>query len=70
MEEDLFIAKTLRPSYVYKHVRNHWRLFIDSSSKRSLKCVHFHIGTKYGSIPIGYSIDMKEKYEEIKKYFN
>lgn len=45
---------------------NDWRLFIDSS-KRSLKCVLLHIGNKYGAIPIGHSVNMKEKYEEIKK---
>ena len=42
-----------------------WRLFIDSS-KRSLKCVLLHNGNKYASVPIGHSIHMKEKYEEIK----
>ena len=39
-----------------------WRLFIDSS-KRSLKCVLLHNGNKYGSIPIGHSVKMKEEYE-------
>ena len=48
-----------------KYVANEWRLFIDSS-KRSLKYVLLHIGNVYGSIPIGHSITMKEKYEEIK----
>jgi hypothetical protein len=42
-----------------------WRLFIDSS-KRSLKCVLLHNGNLYGSIPLGHSTTMKEKYDEIK----
>ena len=42
-----------------------WRLFIDSS-KRSLKCVLLHNGNQYASVPIGHSVHMKEKYEEIK----
>lgn len=42
-----------------------WRLFIDSS-KRSLKCVLLHNGNKYGSIPIGHSVQIKEKYDNIK----
>ena len=42
-----------------------WRLFIDSS-KRSLKCVLLHNGNLYGSIPLGHSTTLKEKYDEIK----
>ena len=42
-----------------------WRLFIDSS-KSSLKCVILHNGNKYASVPIGHSVNVKEKYEEIK----
>lgn len=42
-----------------------WRLFIDSS-KRSLKCVLLHNGNHYGSIPIGYSVSMKEECANIK----
>ena len=50
------------------------RLFIDSS-KRSLKCVLLHNGNKFGSIPIGHSVTLKEKYKNTKlvldklKYF-
>ena len=50
---------------VKNYVPDVWRLFIDSS-KRSLKCLLLHNGNKYGSVPIGHSIHMKEKYEEIK----
>ena len=42
-----------------------WTLFIDSS-KRSLKCVLLHITNIYGSIPIGHSTTLKEKYDAIK----
>lgn len=42
-----------------------WRLFIDSC-KRSLKCVLLHNGNLYGSVPLGHSTTLKEKYEEIK----
>ena len=44
---------------------NEWRLFLDSS-KRSLKCVLLHNGNIYGSIPIGHSVLMKEKYDNVK----
>ncbi|KAL4107754.1 hypothetical protein QTP88_018046 [Uroleucon formosanum] len=37
-----------------------WRLFIDSS-KRSLKCVLLHNGSRYGSIPIAHTTKMKEE---------
>ena len=39
-----------------------WRLFIDSS-KRSLKCAFLYNGDKFGSIPIGHSVTLKEKYQ-------
>src|SRR5215469_13374988 len=41
------------------------RLFIDSS-KRSLKCVLLHNGNKYGSVPVGHFIKLKEEYKTIK----
>lgn len=43
-----------------------WRLFIDSS-KRSLKCVLLHNGNLFGSVPIGHSVCLREKYDDIKK---
>ena len=43
-----------------------WRLFIDSS-KRSLKCVLLHYGNIFGSIPIGYSVKLKEEYNNVKE---
>jgi hypothetical protein len=43
---------------------NEWRLFIDSS-KRSLKAVLLNNGNKYSSVPIGYSFQMKENYENM-----
>ena len=41
-----------------------WRLFIDSS-KRSLKGVLLHNGNKYPSIPIAYSVHLKESYDNM-----
>jgi hypothetical protein len=43
---------------------NKWRLFIDSS-KRSLKSVLLHSGSKYASIPVGHSVHLKESYENL-----
>ncbi|QQP51270.1 Uncharacterized protein FKW44_012583, partial [Caligus rogercresseyi] len=42
-----------------------WRLFIDSS-KSSLKCVILHNGNVYGAVPIGYSVSLREDYDDIK----
>jgi hypothetical protein len=41
-----------------------WRLFIDSS-KRSLKTVLLHNGSKYASVPLGHSVFLKESYENL-----
>ena len=41
-----------------------WRIFIDSS-KGSLKAVLSHNSNKYASIPVGYSVIMKESYENL-----
>ena len=41
-----------------------WRLFIDSS-KRSLKAVLLHYGSDYASVPIGHSVYLKERYENL-----
>ena len=41
------------------------RLFIHSS-KRSMKCVLLPITNVHGSIPIGHSTKVKEKYDAIK----
>ena len=48
---------------------NEWRLFIDSSNK-SLKAVLWYIGHKVASIPIGYSAQMTETYENLKFLIN
>ena len=42
-----------------------WRLFL-YNSKVSLKCVLFHNGSSYASIPIGHSITPKEQYQSMK----
>ncbi|KAI6651196.1 hypothetical protein LOD99_5547 [Oopsacas minuta] len=47
-----------------EHVPPQWRLFIDSFTK-SLKGVLLHNGNKYPSIPLAYSIQMKEDYESV-----
>ena len=44
---------------------NDWRLFI-GSCKRSLKCVPLYNGNDFGSIPLGHSTTLKEKYSDIK----
>ena len=46
-----------------------WRLFIDSSM-RSLRCVLLHNENKFGSIPIGHSVTLKEKHENTKLLWN
>ena len=43
-----------------------WRLSIDSS-KRSLKCFLQHNGNTFAFIPIGYSVQMKESYDSMKR---
>lgn len=43
------------------HTSTEWRLFIDSS-KSSLKAVLLHNGNKKPSIPLAYSVSMKESY--------
>ena len=47
-----------------RYFPNEWRLFIDSS-KSGLKCVLLHNGNEHGSVPIGYSTVLKEKYDAI-----
>jgi len=44
------------------YVSRDWRLFVDSS-KSSLKCVLLSNGNQYASIPIGYSVFLKESYQ-------
>ena len=46
------------------HDPREWHLFIDSSSQ-SLKCVLLHNENQYPSIPIGYSVQMKD-YKNVK----
>jgi hypothetical protein len=43
---------------------NGWRLFTDSS-KRSLKAVLLHNGSKYASVPVCHSVHLKESYENL-----
>ena len=46
-----------------------WQLFIDSSS-RSLKAILLHNGNKHPLIPVGYSIQMSESYENVQQLLN
>ena len=78
-EEELLKYFTLKDGLVFCYDMHHllldlglreykseeWRLFIDSS-KRSLKCVLLQSGNKFGSIPIGHRVTLKEKYENTK----
>ena len=48
------------------HDPTQWRLFIDSSTK-SLKAVLLHNGNIDPSIPLAYSLQMKEDYENVKQ---
>jgi hypothetical protein len=43
----------------FPHHPQDWRLFIDSST-RSLKAVLFHNGNQHPSIPVAYSVHLKE----------
>ena len=68
-QEEFVFCKDI-PSLLMKlgideYIPDDWRLFIDSS-ERSLKCVLLHITNIYGSIPIGHSTTLKEKYDAIK----
>ena len=55
----------LKKLSVTQYDPNDWRFFIDSC-KRSLKCVLLHNGNDFGSIPLGQSTTLKEKYSNIK----
>lgn len=48
-----------------RHISNEWRLFIDSSVE-SLKGVLLHNGNKHPSVPIVYSRNTSENYENMK----
>lgn len=49
--------------------KDEWRLFIDSS-KRSLKAVLLHHGSQYASVPVGHSVHLKERYENLALVLN
>jgi hypothetical protein len=51
------------------HKTEEWRLFIDSM-KSSLKAVLLHNGNVLPSIPVGYAVNMKESYDNIKLLLN
>ena len=69
MEDDLVycnnIQGLLSEMALPEYNPDEWRLFIDSS-KRSLKCVLRHNGSKFACVPIGHSVVVKEHYLHVK----
>ena len=69
MEDDLVCCNNIQglssEMSLPEYNPDEWRLFIDSS-KRSLKCVLFHIGNKFACISIGHSVIVKEHYVNVK----
>ena len=59
------VEGVLKKLVVTQYDPNDWRLFVDSC-KRSLKCVFLHNGNDFGSIPLGHSAALTEKYSDIK----
>ena len=59
------VEGVLKKLGVTQYDPNDWRLLIDSC-KRSLKCVLLYNGNDFGSIPLGHSTTLKEKYSDIK----
>jgi hypothetical protein len=51
------------------HKPEEWRLFIDWS-KSSLKAVLLHNGSVLPSIPVGYAVNMKDSYDNMKLLLN
>jgi hypothetical protein len=51
------------------HKSEEWRLFTDPS-KSSLKAVLLHNGNVLPSIPVGYAVNMKESYDNMKLLLN
>ena len=52
-----------------EHDPAQWRLLIDSS-KRSLKAMLPHNGSKYPSLPLAYSVQKKEDYDNDKEFLD
>lgn len=50
----------------YKHIKEEWRLFIDSS-QTSLKAILLHNGNNYPSVPLLYVTELKETYDSMKQ---
>ncbi|MEL7005851.1 MAG: hypothetical protein AAFN93_24445 [Bacteroidota bacterium] len=69
ISKDLCYCKDINGMFAaigIEHKPEEWRLFIDSSTK-SLKAVLLHNGNQYPSLPVAYSVQMKEKYENVKR---
>jgi len=68
MERGLFASNDidgLMQRLNINHNPQDWRIFIDSSSKLSLKAVLLHSGNTLPSIPVCHSVQNKESYENI-----
>jgi hypothetical protein len=59
----------LMSKFIITYDKDEWRLFIDSS-KRSLKAVLLHHGSQYACIPVGHSVNLKERYENLALILN
>lgn len=69
ISKDLCYCKDINGMFAaigIEHKPEEWRLFIDSSTK-SLKAVLLHNGNQYPSLPVAYSVQMKEEYENVKR---
>ena len=63
------IPGLLRQIGVALYIPTKWRLFLDSS-KQSLKCILLHNGNLYEGVPVGHSVHLREKYDDIKEVIN
>ena len=69
MSDDLCYCNDIPALFQQFHIeyeKTEWRLFIDASIS-SIKAVLLHNGNSYPSVPVAYSVSMRENYENIKK---
>ena len=63
------IQGLLKRMGVKEYLPGEWRLFVDSNI-RNIKCVLLYNGHEYSLVPIRQSINVRERYEEIKMVLN
>ena len=63
------IPGLLKQLGVASYIPTEGSLFLDSSKQR-LKCVLLHNGILYGGVPVGHSVHLREKYDDIKEVIN